>query len=638
MASINILPTHLVNKIAAGEVIERPASIVKELVENALDAGATKIDIAVEKGGKQRISVSDNGGGMDAADLARAFTPHATSKIACDDDLFRIGTMGFRGEALASIASISHAHIRTRRRDDDSGYEIDASGPDIGEVRPCAAAVGTTVTIGDLFFNTPARRKFLRADSTEMGHISEMITRVALPHHKVAFTLTHNGRTTVDLPAAATVAVRAADLFGAEMAEQLLELIPETEEIKVSGLIGPPSLGKATTRQQYFFLNGRYIRDRFCGHALREGYRGLIDPHRQPVAMIFLTIDPEAVDVNVHPTKVEVRFQDGQAVHSHVLAAIRQTLQQAEIRPRLQTPDDDATDDPRRQGLREALTDFFTSRPAAQPRLSFPTHHDRSSRPANLAPAGATPQRFSAAPSGRYEPAPTGDRPRDESAAPAPAPPFAPPQMEAELAETPDAPADAAPVATETRQVMQVDNTYLVVADAEGLVIVDQHALHERILYDQLLSRITAGPLQSQRLLLPATMTVTDAQRGLLAENVDLLERLGVEVSDFGPDTVAIQRFPSFLDKADPAAFLADALDQLADDNPALDAEHLLHSLLDMMACKAAVKAGDPLTDAEIIELLDTGAAVDKSTACPHGRPTQIRLTVRDLEKQFKRT
>ena len=636
MAEIKILSPHLVNKIAAGEVIERPASVLKELIENALDAGAGRIDVVVEKGGKQLIAVTDDGAGMGPDDLSRAFVSHATSKITRDDDLFCITTMGFRGEALASIAAVSHAHIRTRRRGDEQGHEIEVAGGRMGEPRPCAAPPGTTVTVGDLFFNTPARRKFMRADSTELGHISEAVTRTALAHRSVAFTLTHNGREVLDLPAADTLTQRAAGLLGRDLVDQLLP-VGQGGDVEVSGLIGPPSAARPTTRWQYFFLNGRYIRDRLVTHALKEAYRGLIDPQRHPVALVFLVVPPEAVDVNVHPTKVEVRFRDGQSVHSHVLAALRQTLQQAELRPAVRLAEGETVDpgepvdDPRRQGLREALAEFFRSQgqPASQHRLQFPAQHDRPERhqPSATPPTGGA----CGASSEHHRWSRDSSLSKPET--------FSPPiPTDAGGAHEPVAGQPAPPTGPEARDAMQVHDTYLVAADADGIVIVDQHALHERILYDQLVRRIADGPLESQRLLLPVTLSVTPAQRGLLEEHHRLLARLGVETSDFGPDSVAVQRFPSLLDRLDPALFLADALDQLGEGDPGIGQERLIHGLLEMMACKAAVKAGDPLTPQEITELLSRGVDLAKSTACPHGRPTQIRLTLRDLERQFKRT
>lgn len=627
MGQVHVLPVHLVNKIAAGEVIERPASVVKELVENAIDAGATRVEIAIERGGRGLIAVSDDGGGMSAEDLALAFVPHATSKIAGDDDLFAIDTMGFRGEALASIASISHARIRTRRREEPGGWEVEAGGETIGPVRPCGVAPGTTVSVRDLFFNTPARRKFMKSDSTEFGHISEAVARIALPHRHVAFSLSHNGRAALNALATESIERRVADLFGAEAAEGLIAIKGEAGEVVVSGLLGPPAAARATAKWQYFFLNGRYVRDRYLGHALKEAYRGLIDPQRHPVAFVFLDMPPDAVDVNVHPTKIEVRFRDSQTVHSHLLAALRQTLQAAELRPEARLGGAAALgsaelpDDQRRTGLREALAEFFKSQSPFQPKLHFPQAHDRPERVAPAASADPRP-----GPPPRVEP---WGPPAGEPFSP-PTPHAAPPAQNRQNAPVPVS-AFVAPA------VLQVHNCYLVAADAEGLLIIDQHALHERILYDYLVQRITAGRLESQRLLIPATLKVTAAQRAVIDEHGDLLDRLGIEVADFGPDTVAVHRFPSFLEKVDPADFLTDALDKLAEGDPATGGEHLVHGLLDMMACKAAVKAGDALTQDEIAALLAGRESAEKSTACPHGRPTQIRLTLRDLERQFKR-
>ncbi len=638
MGKINLLSPHLVNRIAAGEVIERPASVVKELVENAIDAGAQRIDVTIEKGGKQLIAVTDDGCGISDEDLAKVFVPHATSKIACDDDLFNITTMGFRGEAMASIASISHAHIRTRPAEDAGGFEIEASGEHVGKVRPCAAAGGTTVTVRDLFFNTPARRKFLKADATEFGHISEAITRIALPKRRIAFTLTHNGRQSLDLPACDTVAQRGADLFGVELADQFVQIRAEDGDVRVSGLVATPSAGRTSAKWQYFFLNGRYIRDRQLGHALRESYRGLIEPGRYPPAIVFVDVPPDAVDVNVHPTKVEVRFRDARSIHSHVLAAIRQTLQYAELRPAARLPEGESigdgeipTDD-RRRGLRDALAEFFKSQPAIEPKLDFTPSDSRGQSESGRRSTPPAANRAASPPLSAWR------RPATTEAVPArPARAFPTPETWTAVEPT-DGDAPAPPTAGTAGTALQVHNSYLIAADGEGLVIIDQHALHERILYNQLLRRVTAGPLEGQRLLLPVSFSVTAGQRAALAENGQLLDSLGIEVADFGPDSMAVQRFPSFLSKLEPAGFMADLLDRLAEDDPGVDSEHIVHSVLDMMACKAAVKAGDPLTQQEIDAILAQRAEAEKGTACPHGRPTQIRLTLKDLAKQFKRT
>jgi len=605
MGTINVLPRHLVNKIAAGEVIERPASVVKELVENTLDAGATRIEVAVEDGGKKSISVRDDGAGMAGDDLALAFRPHATSKITSEQDLTCIATMGFRGEALASIASISHAHIRSRRRDaaDAAGNEIHASGETMGELRPCPAAAGTTVTIRDLFFNTPARRKFLRTTNTELGHVTDQMTRLALPHPKVAFVVTHNGREIMNLPPVESTLQRARDLFGGELAESLLPVAPRRGKIGIDGLIGPPAGARASGKWQFFFLNGRYIRDRLLSHALREAYRGRLEPSRWPVAILFIELPPEEVDVNVHPTKIEVRFHDGQLVHGELLAALKQTLNQADLTPAAApqitaTPDQPASPDvqERRDSLRQALADFFKSAPPPQPRLSFPH-----------APSHSPP------------------RPRAQPDAASPAAPAAPAKQ------TENLPA-----------VIQLNNSYIVAAEQDSLIIVDQHALHERLIYNDLKRRL-GGPegagLTAQRMLIPCSLTVTPAEAATLEAHRELLGRLGVEVVPFGPDAVAVQRFPVLLAErgVSPEAFIRDTLDALVEDETACP-ERLLEAVLEVMACKAAVKAGELLSEQEMSELLARRQDAEKGSSCPHGRPTTLKLTIRDLEKGFKRS
>ncbi len=525
MPQINVLPKHLVNKIAAGEVIERPASVLKELVENSIDAGATRIDISVEDGGRKAIIVSDNGCGMSEADLALAFAPHATSKISAEDDLEAIMTMGFRGEALASIASISHAHIRSRRADDEAGCETEATGETIGSVKPCAAPVGTTVTIRDLFFNTPARRKFMRTRNTEYGYVVEQLTRLALPHPQIAFSLTHDGRETMNLPVVDSTISRIRDIFTDDMASSLLPITRRGGKVDVAGFIAPPQGARGSGKWQYFFLNGRYIRDRILTHGLREAYRGLVDPSRFPVAFVFLQVAPADVDVNVHPTKIEVRFRDSQAVHGEMLAAIKETLNRSNLTPKgsLDTADPFGEpaarpiDEARRDSLRKAMADFFKSVPPAQPRFDFPDASPSSAepRPAYSMPAAAVEHE-------KYESPAT----------------VAPHKMPMHVPAA--APADL-------RHAIQINNTYIVAEDGDGLVIIDQHALHERILYNEMRRRLTDGPLAGQQMLIPETLAVTAAEAAAVNEHADILARLGLEVVQFGPETLAIQKFPMLL-------------------------------------------------------------------------------------------
>jgi len=617
--SIRVLPVHLVNKIAAGEVIERPASIVKELVENSLDARATRIEITIEDGGKKLISVSDNGCGMDSDDLSRAFVPHATSKLPSEEDLFNISTMGFRGEALASVGSISHAHIRTRRADspDGGGFEVSASGQTVEDVRPCASAPGTTVTVRDLFFNTPARRKFLRTANTESAHVTEQIARLALPHPGVAFLYKHNSRKVHDLPACETTRQRIADLFGADLADSLISVPKRGDETSMAALIGPPSAARGSGKWQYFFLNGRYIRDRVLSHSLREAYRGLLDPRRWPVAFIFIEVPPADVDVNVHPSKIEVRFKNSQQVHGLILAGLRETLNKSNLTPSASLEPDvlgpaepEPADAERQDSLRQAMADFFKSAPPPQPHLSFPETH---------APAGGKP--------------PTGPRAESHRPSPDPRPPVAPPVEAHPPPTAPTPPPSAVPAA------FQVHDSYIVAQCEDGLIIVDQHALHERVIYNDLRNRLASGSLTAQRMLIPQSVTVTAAEADLLEANGELLAKLAIEVAPFGPDTVAIQQFPTLLAERGTQGpeFLREVLDRLRED-PSADAEQLMEGILQVMACKAAIKANQPLSRDEMESLLARRDEVDKGSSCPHGRPTTLKLTLQDLEKQFKRT
>lgn len=627
------LSMHLVNKIAAGEVIERPASVVKELVENALDAGASRVDVTAEDGGRQLVQVTDDGGGMGKDDATLAFAPHATSKISVEDDLFAIGTMGFRGEALASIASISHAHIRTRRSADEGGWEVAASGETIEPPAPCAAAAGTTVTIRDLFFNTPARRKFLRTTNTEFGHISEQITRLALPHPRVAFTLRHNGRESLNLPACDNTRSRIADLFTPDLAESLLTIVPRTGPVRVAGLLGPPSAARSSASWQYIFLNGRFIRDRLLGHALREAFRGLLAPNRYPAVFLFIEIDPADVDVNVHPTKIEVRFRDSNRVYGEVLAALRETLQRSDLRPDAAgdmepaTSPEISTSEPRQESLRQALADFFKAAPPPQPRFSFPEgirrgencglkegpqrHRDSEVRDSDYPTRKDWDTRSSVLPASR----------EDGTSA-------------SEYVSSPRSGSESTPI-----PLMQVHDSYIVAQTADGLMIVDQHALHERILYNEFRRRLTSGKLTAQRMLIPQTVQVSPAEAALLTESTELLAKIGIEVAPFGPNVWAVQQYPTVLAergvKMD--AFFRELLDALGEDETT-DPERLLEAVLAMMACKAAVKAGAPLGLAEMRQLLAGVDDVEKSSACPHGRPTTLRLTLKDLHKQFHRT
>ncbi|MBN1345208.1 MAG: DNA mismatch repair endonuclease MutL [Phycisphaerae bacterium] len=636
MGRIHILPDLLVNKIAAGEVIERPASVLKELLENSVDAGATRIDVTLEDGGKRLLRVADDGCGMSVDDLALAVHPHATSKISHEDDLFHIATMGFRGEALASIGSVANLRIVSRTPDETAGHVIAVTGDQIDGPQPVAAAPGTAVEVRELFFNVPARRKFLRTTNTELGHVTEQLTRIALAHLHVHLTCKHNGRVRNDLAACGAPETsqalrrRIADLFSPELAEDLIAIDRPERGLRVWGWVAPPARTRGTASWQYTWLNGRFIRDRFVQHAIREAYRGLLPEGRFPVVFLFLEIDPGNVDVNVHPTKIEVRFRDSNLVHSQVLASLRETFLGRDLTPGID---------------RRALTDHD---PASMPPVGGPT--SAFGRPGG----GHSPIGSTGRPASPGRPAPSPERQQEmrqalaeflKNAPPtqrqppdAPPPPLDPSRPRAPFAEPIG---DDSPTPTSThrpRRAMQFHNTYLVAESDDGLIIIDQHALHERIIYQQLVDRIGQGNLESQRLLLAETVNVTPTEMAVLDSFGELFQRLGLELVPFGPTSVAIQAVPSVLSDGDATDWVRQLLARLADKPDQAATDEFVHELLDMMACKAAVKAGDSLTPEEIEALLARRTDVEKASACPHGRPTTLRLTIRDLEKQFKRT
>ncbi len=618
---IRTLPALLVNQIAAGEVIERPASVVKELVENSLDAGATRVDVAVEQGGNQLIRVSDNGHGIPGDELPLAVTPHATSKLATVQQLAGIATLGFRGEALASIAAVSRLRLVSRATIDgrtaEEGRVLEASGDQISAAAPAASAAGTVVEVRDLFFNTPARRKYRRSAATEFGHISDVMGRIAIAWPRASITLSHNGRTALELVADDSPRRRFLNLIGADLDDAMIEFEQIQGDVRVWGLAAVPSMSRSTGKFQYVTVNRRPVRDRNLAHAVREAFRGLMPPDRHPLCLLMLELAGEGVDVNVHPTKAEVRFAEPGRIHAMVLNTIRKRLLGADLTPT-------AALRPTSTGAGD-LADM-----------------DRPST-ADAAPAARDAGwRGSGAATGTYA-----DPPRQTDRGPRG---FDYDQMRRVMAEQPEGVAEPGPTepalhshVVASSGVLQIHKCYLVTQDEQGILIVDQHALHERVMFEQLRDRLRRSDLESQRLLMPSPLK-TDAKRLAALESLrPLLKRIGIDAEPSGPAILAIHAFPSFLFErnVDPAQFVEELLDKAEDGQFDTDGEHAeeaaLHSILDMMACKAAVKAGDDLKPQELCELLSQRDRIERSSACPHGRPTTIRLTLQDLEKQFGR-
>ena len=631
---IRTLPTLVINQIAAGEVIERPASVVKELTENALDAGATHIHLTIEEGGAQLIRISDDGIGIPADELKLAVSPHATSKITASDELEAIGTLGFRGEALASIASISRLRITSRPTTEDGVAEaaavLEVEGDQVTGPTPASGKPGTVIEVRDLFFNTPARRKFMRSPASEFGHINDTLTRIAMVNPDCGFTLTHNGRTVRDLPPNQSRRDRCIDLLGKDLEEGLLEFDHHDDPSRGSahawGLAGLPSLARATSKFQHVCINGRPIKDRRLMHAIKEAYRGLMPPDKFPMVVLFIDLDPSEVDVNVHPQKAEVRFRHPSHVHGLVLTSLRQRLLGADLTP------------------------------AATFRPSIPAMG--STEPVAAAPIRSTGEfvdYFKA-----MDPKQKGFVYQEVKE-----------QLKQEMAEEVAAEDDAFEQALLERQateadhtsqqtletshldILQIHDSYVVTQDEQGLVIIDQHALHERVMFEELRKRILEDreSLESQRLLMPEVVSADDARQAKLDDLRPLLERLGIEADPIGPGQVAIHAFPSLLfsrnvkvgpfmdellDKAEAGAF--DRLELGGGSDQQLPEEAALHEVLDMMSCKAAIKAGDKMSETELAALLAKRDEIERSSNCPHGRPTTLRLTLKDLERQFGRS
>ncbi|MHC4394887.1 MAG: DNA mismatch repair endonuclease MutL [Planctomycetota bacterium] len=584
MGQIVVLDRNMINMIAAGEVIERPASVVKELTENSIDAGATKITVSIEDGGRKLISVSDNGCGMNAEDLACAFEPHSTSKIKTTRDLQAISTLGFRGEALASIASVAQIKAVSRTQDSTGGNSIEIDCGTKSNISPCSADYGTTIQVRDLFYKMPARRKFLRTANTEMGHITEYFTRIALANCDLDMTLIHNARELYRLVAKQGLSRRIAQLFSSEIAENLIETESNEKGLHIFALMGKPRISRTNNKFQYVFLNGRFIRDKFIAHAIKEAYRTNLEPNRYPVIFLFIEIPCDHYDVNVHPTKIEVRFYNSNLVHSQILGCLREKLLASDFQQQAKLPPTDPARSEHDRKIADAMAEFFKK------------HR----------PIQTQQQQF-------------GFRSTTRTTA---------------IADT----AGLAPAAKDTINAIQIHDSFVVAQTEDGFIIIDQHALHERIMYEDLRRRIRTSNLESQKLLIPESFELTDAQAETIKANAELIEKLGIELAPFGPKAMAIQAFPTLLAKAAPVNFVQDLIDLLTDKGQTLDAESLLDEVLNMAACKAAIKAGQKLSDGEIEQLLADRQIVESAARCPHGRPTTIKFSVAELEKQFKRT
>jgi DNA mismatch repair protein MutL len=725
MPVIRQLPPSVINKIAAGEVIERPASVVKELVENSVDSGATRIEVTLGQAGCELIRVADNGCGINAEQLLLAVASHATSKIQDADDLFQVATLGFRGEALASISEVSRFRIASRPAEALAGSQMEVVGGQIGPVEPCGCGVGTTIEVRDLFFNTPVRRKFMKTPATEIAHATEAFTRIAVAYPDRHFVLRNNERVVYDLAPTSHWPERIGALFGVELGAALIAVSGGDGAVRLSGYVADPNFNRGNNRMQYLFLNGRCIRDRSLQHALSEAYRGLILTGRFPIAFLRLDMPADLVDVNVHPQKMEVRFQDSSRLYSHLLGAIRTKFLTTDLTPRVGPGEavgksGSAAFGMTRQGATPSPTPAATSHhegrvqveslgienddaghlspsplersSLARPSTEFESRPDTGeNRPWRLkTPAPATPSLFDSARSaahrdrvvawakGHDSETATATDGQGSAAWEAPAA-----QASSHTSDQANISADAAaswsgrtadPWTNSPRggsiptphiplhangagtagissppsmspgasaalpRGVQLLNRYLVTEVDDGMIVIDQHALHERILYEQLREKVLADKLESQRLLVPEPVNLLPAECAAALDACDTLKRLGLEIEPFGGDTVLVSSYPAMLGRTAVGELFRQVVELLVTGAKSPEPRDLVDELLHMMSCKAAVKAGDRLTSDEVEALLRQRHMFRDTHHCPHGRPTALVFTLDELDKHFKRT
>jgi DNA mismatch repair protein MutL len=650
MGRIHVLSESVANKIAAGEVVERPASVVKELLENSLDAGSTRIKINVEAGGKKLIQITDNGFGMVRDDALLAFERHATSKIKDADDLLSVATLGFRGEALPSIASVSRLHLETRAPDEDSGTVVEINGGKIFKVEEAGLPAGTSITIRDLFFNTPARKKFLKAESTELSHIASLVTHYALAHPDKHFELHSATNAILVAPPVAGYSERVYQVFGKDVLDQLIPVaamqplehvgLPqpppwrrqeededhrpvEPGEMRVHGFVSKPEIQKLNRNSIYVFVNGRLIRDRLIQHALTEAYRNILPPTVYPVVLLFLELPSGEVDVNVHPSKTEVRFRQQSAMHDFVRDSVRAALMRARPVPQFMTE----------------INAHPTASPSLTPGARFATGESAPTQPQGFALQASMPppatEHFSfgaagiavdgnAALSLVRAPEIISEVIENDSCAPP-------------LPDDPEIPRNLAPSLASLRPLGQIRESFILAVNHEGLWIVDQHVAHERVLFERILKQRAAEKVESQRLLMPLVLELTPAQQAVFSEISEELNQNGFEAQPFGARSIAIKVAPAGVEAAQVEHMLHELLDQFSREEQALNMEKVRARIAASIACHAAIKVNMPLQQNKMEWLLAELAKTECPMACPHGRPVVLRYSMKDIQKAFKR-
>ena len=661
MSKIRVLPDHLSNLIAAGEVVERPASVAKELVENAIDAGATRLTVDVEGGGRRLLKITDDGEGMTRDDAVLAFERHATSKISKAEDLAAIGTLGFRGEALASIASVARVELVTRTEDVSAATRVVIEGGRMRDVKDAAHPRGTTIVVRDLFFNTPARRKFLRSEATESFHLTNLVTHYALAHPEISFTLTNNGRETIRVAPAKDLRERAYQIFGAQFLEGLLEVsvpgaVATGSIAKVEGFVSAPRERRTSRDAQLLFVNGRFVRDRLIGRAVSEGYRSILPHGVYPVALLFIDVPLEEVDVNVHPAKTEVRFRRAAAVADSVRAAVRAALASAGYAP----VDPQTSAEFRRE---EVGSDFdenqitptdvaeteVPSRIEPLARSTFVLRPEPQQERIGFGFATAVQAQLSAdeiaasRETGLSEPLPADPMPvvkgiSDEEVQPEVSPALRPaaslPPLDSAtkfVGEVTDS------LSQNIRPLGQLDESFIIATDDEGLLLIDQHVAHERVLFDKYRALETARQAESQRMLIPETFDLTPAQATAFEAIAEELESYGFELMRLSGRTVAIKATPADLPASEARNVLSEVLDSIDQEKRGKSREVLRDEIAASLACHSAIKVNMPLAPEKMRWLIDRLLLTSSPTTCPHGRPVILRLTTQDILKGFHR-
>jgi DNA mismatch repair protein MutL len=588
---VRILSEQLCNKIAAGEVVERPASVIKELIENSLDAGADEIFLDIEAGGRKLIRIRDNGSGMSRDDAFLSLERHATSKISNDEDLFRLTTLGFRGEALPSIAAVSRFVLQTRDQSSEEGFRIKVSGGNVEYTEAVGMTVGTDIEVRNLFFNTPARRKFLRTEQTEIGHIADVVNRQAMARPEVRFRLSHNGRVLIDAFSVSRLNERVSSLLDRQTAEGMLELTQSEGDLALHGLIAEPDRSRASTAAIYSYINGRFIRDRVVQHAIMQGYRTLMPKGRYPIAILFLDLPPELVDVNVHPSKHEVRFRDQRSVHDFIVQSIRNRL----------------------RGEKGVTGETFHERS-----LSIPVKVQSDT----VVPSVSIQESFPVYRTPLVQPAPGAHDVDAKSVAP-----FTFPATEETL---------AGPFSSLT-VIGQFHNSYLVCQDRNELVLIDQHAAHERIGFERLRKQFSTQGIIRQDLMFPVVMEYDLKETTQLGQNLDILARFGFDVEPFGGNSFVLKSVPQLMVEAEAEQLVRDVAAELGALGESALLDEALDHILMTVACHGSVRANQSLSTVQMQALLRELDQVDFNGHCPHGRPVIQRLPLSEIERMFKR-